>query len=211
MNAEKRHEIFTRLRAENPNPTTELNYNSPFELLIAVLLSAQATDVGVNKATGPLFAAANTPEAIYKLGIDGLKEYIKTIGLFNTKAVNAHKTCKILMDDYNSEVPQDRAALEALPGVGRKTANVVLNTAFGHPTIAVDTHIYRVSNRTKIAPGKNVREVEDKLIKFVPAEFKVDVHHWLILHGRYVCVARKPRCGSCSIEDLCEFKDKTDD
>ena len=211
MNADKRHEIFTRLRAENPNPTTELNYNSPFELLIAVLLSAQATDVGVNKATGPLFAAANTPEAIYKLGIDGLKEYIKTIGLFNTKAVNAHKTCKILMDDFNSKVPEDRAALEALPGVGRKTANVVLNTAFGHPTIAVDTHIYRVSNRTKIAPGKNVREVEDKLIKFVPAEFKVDVHHWLILHGRYVCVASKPRCGSCSIEDLCEFKDKTDD
>ena len=211
MNADKRHEIFTRLRAENPNPTTELNYNSPFELLIAVLLSAQATDVGVNKATGPLFAAANTPEAIYKLGIDGLKEYIKTIGLFNTKAVNAHKTCKILMDDFNSKVPEDRAALEALPGVGRKTANVVLNTAFGHPTIAVDTHIYRVSNRTKIAPGKNVGEVEDKLIKFVPAEFKVDVHHWLILHGRYVCVARKPRCGSCSIEDLCEFKDKTDD
>ena len=211
MNADKRHEIFTRLRAENPNPTTELNYNSPFELLIAVLLSAQATDVGVNKATGPLFAAANTPEAIYKLGIDGLKEYIKTIGLFNTKAVNAHKTCKILMDDFNSKVPEDRAALEALPGVGRKTANVVLNTAFGHPTIAVDTHIYRVSNRTKIAPGKNVREVENKLIKFVPAEFKVDVHHWLILHGRYVCVARKPRCGSCSIEDLCEFKDKTDD
>jgi endonuclease-3 len=211
MNADKRNEIFTRLRAENPNPTTELDYSSPFELLIAVLLSAQATDVGVNKATGPLFAAANTPEAIYKLGIDGLKEYIKTIGLFNTKAVNAHKTCKILMDDYNSEVPEDRAALEALPGVGRKTANVVLNTAFGHPTIAVDTHIYRVSNRTKIAPGKNVREVEDKLIKFVPAEFKVDVHHWLILHGRYVCVARKPRCGSCSIEDLCEFKDKTDD
>jgi len=211
MNADKRHEIFTRLRAENPNPTTELNYNSPFELLIAVLLSAQATDVGVNKATGPLFAAAITPEAIYKLGVDGLKEYIKTIGLFNTKAVNAHKTCKILMNDYNSEVPQDRAALEPLPGVGRKTANVVLNTAFGHPTIAVDTHIYRVSNRTKIAPGKNVREVEDKLIKFVPAEFKVDVHHWLILHGRYVCVARKPRCGSCSIEDLCEFKDKTDD
>ena len=211
MNADKRHEIFTRLRAENPNPTTELNYNSPFELLIAVLLSAQATDVGVNKATGPLFAEANTPEAIYELGIDGLKEYIKTIGLFNTKAVNAHKTCKILMDDYNSEVPEDRTALEALPGVGRKTANVVLNTAFGHPTIAVDTHIYRVSNRTKIAPGKNVREVEDKLIKFVPAEFKVDVHHWLILHGRYVCIARKPRCGSCTIEDLCEFKDKTDE
>ena len=211
MNADRRHEIFTRLRAENPNPTTELNYDSPFELLIAVLLSAQATDVGVNKATGPLFAAANTPEAIYNLGVDGLKEYIKTIGLFNTKAVNAHKTCKILMDEHNSQVPEDREALEALPGVGRKTANVVLNTAYGHPTIAVDTHIYRVSNRTKIAPGGNVREVEDKLTKFVPAEFKVDVHHWLILHGRYVCVARKPRCGSCSIEDLCEFKDKTDD
>lgn len=211
MNADRRHEIFTRLRAENPNPTTELNYDSPFELLIAVLLSAQATDVGVNKATGPLFAAANTPEAIYNLGVDGLKEYIKTIGLFNTKAVNAHKTCKILMDEHNSQVPEDREALEALPGVGRKTANVVLNTAYGHPTIAVDTHIYRVSNRTKIAPGENVREVEDKLTKFVPAEFKVDVHHWLILHGRYVCVARKPRCGSCSIEDLCEFKDKTDD
>ena len=211
MNADRRHEIFTRLRAENPNPTTELNYDSPFELLIAVLLSAQATDVGVNKATGPLFAAANTPEAIYNLGVDGLKEYIKTIGLFNTKAVNAHKTCKILMDEHNSQVPEDREALEALPGVGRKTANVVLNTAYGHPTIAVDTHIYRVSNRTKIAPGKNVREVENKLTKFVPAEFKVDVHHWLILHGRYVCVARKPRCGSCSIEDLCEFKDKTDD
>ena len=211
MNADRRHEIFTRLRAENPNPTTELNYDSPFELLIAVLLSAQATDVGVNKATGPLFAAANTPEAIYNLGIDGLKEYIKTIGLFNTKAVNAHKTCKILMDEHNSQVPEDREALEALPGVGRKTANVVLNTAYGHPTIAVDTHIYRVSNRTKIAPGGNVREVEDKLTKFVPAEFKVDVHHWLILHGRYVCVARKPRCGSCSIEDLCEFKDKIDD
>ena len=211
MNADKRHEIFTRLRAENPNPTTELNYDSPFELLIAVLLSAQATDVGVNKATGPLFAAANTPEAIYNLGVDGLKGYIKTIGLFNTKAVNAHKTCKILKDEHNSQVPEDREALEALPGVGRKTANVVLNTAYGHPTIAVDTHIYRVSNRTKIAPGKNVREVENKLTKFVPAEFKVDVHHWLILHGRYVCVARKPRCGSCSIEDLCEFKDKADD
>ena len=211
MNAEKRYEIFTRLRAENPNPTTELNFNSPFELLIAVLLSAQATDVGVNKATGPLFAAANTPKAIYDLGIDGLKDYIKTIGLFISKAVNAHKTCKILFEEYDSQVPEDRAALEALPGVGRKTANVVLNTAFGHPTIAVDTHIYRVSNRTKIAPGKNVREVEDRLIKFVPDEFKVDVHHWMILHGRYVCVARKPRCGSCVIEDLCEFKDKVGD
>jgi endonuclease-3 len=211
MNAEKRYGIFTRLRAENPNPTTELNFNSPFELLIAVLLSAQATDVGVNKATGPLFAAANTPKAIYDLGIDGLKDYIKTIGLFNTKAVNAHKTCKILFEEYDSQVPEDRAALEALPGVGRKTANVVLNTAFGHPTIAVDTHIYRVSNRTKIAPRKNVREVEDRLIKFVPDEFKVDVHHWMILHGRYVCVARKPRCGSCVIEDLREFKDKVGD
>lgn len=211
MNAEKRYEIFNRLRAENPNPTTELNFNSPFELLIAVLLSAQATDVGVNKATGPLFAAANTPKAIYDLGIDGLKDYIKTIGLFNTKAVNAHKTCKILFEEYDSQVPEDRAALEALPGVGRKTANVVLNTAFGHTTIAVDTHIYRVSNRTKIAPGKNVREVEDRLINFVPDEFKVDVHHWMILHGRYVCVARKPRCGSCVIEDLCEFKDKVGD
>jgi endonuclease-3 len=211
MNAEKRYGIFTRLRAENPNPTTELNFNSPFELLIAVLLSAQATDVGVNKATGPLFAAANIPKAIYDLGIDGLKDYIKTIGLFNTKAVNAHKTCKILFEEYDSQVPEDRAALEALPGVGRKTANVVLNTAFGHPTIAVDTHIYRVSNRTKIAPRKNVREVEDRLIKFVPDEFKVDVHHWMILHGRYVCVARKPRCGSCVIEDLCEFKDKVGD
>lgn len=211
MSAEKRYEIFTRLRAENPNPTTELNFNSPYELLIAVLLSAQATDVGVNKATGPLFAAANTPKAIYDLGIDGLKDYIKTIGLFNTKAVNAHKTCKILFEEYDSQVPEDRAALEALPGVGRKTANVVLNTAFGHPTIAVDTHIYRVSNRTKIAPRKNVREVEDRLIKFVPAEFKVDAHHWMILHGRYVCVARKPRCGNSVIEDLCELKDKVGD
>jgi len=211
MNKLKRTDIFSRLRAENPAPETELNYASAFELLIAVMLSAQSTDVGVNKATGPLFAAANTPKAIYDLGIDGLKDYIKTIGLFNTKAVNAHKTCKILFEEYDSQVPEDRAALEALPGVGRKTANVVLNTAFGHPTIAVDTHIYRVSNRTKIAPGKNVREVEDRLIKFVPDEFKVDVHHWMILHGRYVCVARRPRCGSCVIEDLCEFKDKVGD
>jgi endonuclease-3 len=179
--------------------------------LIAVLLSAQATDVGVNKATGPLFAAANTPKAIYDLGIDGFKDFLKTTGLFNTKAVNAHETCKILFEEYDSQVPEDRAALEALPGVGRKTANVVLNTAFGHPTIAVDTHFYRVSNRTKIAPGKNVREVEDRLIKFVPDEFKVDVHHWMILHGRYVCVARKPRCGSCVIEALCELKDKVGD
>lgn len=210
MNAAKRHEIFTRLREANPHPTTELNYSSPFELLIAVLLSAQATDVGVNKATGPLFRDANTPQAIYQLGVDGLKEYIKTIGLFNTKAENAIKTCKALIEEHNGQVPEDREALEALPGVGRKTANVVLNTAFGHPTIAVDTHIFRVSNRTKIAPGKDVRQVEDKLLKFVPAEFKVDVHHWLILHGRYVCVARKPRCGSCTIEDLCEYKDKVE-
>ena len=210
MNAAKRHEIFPRLREANPHPTTELNYSSPFELLIAVLLSAQATDVGVNKATGPLFRDANTPQAIYQLGVDGLKEYIKTIGLFNTKAENAIKTCKALIEEHNGQVPEDREALEALPGVGRKTANVVLNTAFGHPTIAVDTHIFRVSNRTKIAPGKDVRQVEDKLLKFVPAEFKVDVHHWLILHGRYVCVARKPRCGSCTIEDLCEYKDKVE-
>ncbi|RTE87594.1 MULTISPECIES: endonuclease III [Gammaproteobacteria] len=210
MNKEKRREILTRLRDNNPHPTTELNFSNPFELLIAVLLSAQATDVGVNKATGPLFKIANNPHDMYALGVDGLKSYIKTIGLFNTKAENAIKTCKILIDKYNGEVPEDRAALEALPGVGRKTANVVLNTAFGWPTIAVDTHIFRVSNRTKFAMGKNVDQVEQKLLKVVPAEFKVDVHHWLILHGRYTCVARKPRCGSCIIEDLCEFKDKTE-
>ncbi|MEH6578263.1 MAG: endonuclease III [Amphritea sp.] len=210
MNADKRHQIFSRLRAENPNPTTELEFSSPFELLIAVLLSAQATDVGVNKATRKLYPIANTPETIYALGVDGLKEYIKTIGLFNTKAENVIKTCKILMDQHNSEIPDDREALEALPGVGRKTANVVLNTAFGHPAMAVDTHIFRVSNRTKIAPGKNVLEVEKKLMRFVPKEFLVDAHHWLILHGRYICVARKPKCGACIIEDLCEFKDKTD-
>ena len=209
MNADKRHQIFTRLRDANPHPTTELNYASPFELLIAVLLSAQATDVGVNKATGPLFAAANSAQAIYDLGVDGLKEYIKTIGLFNTKAENAIKTCKILVEEYGGEVPEDREALEALPGVGRKTANVVLNTAFGHPTIAVDTHIYRVSNRTKIAVGKTVRQVEDKLVKVVPEEFKVDVHHWLILHGRYVCKARKPDCSACVISEFCLYKDKS--
>ena len=211
MNKEKRIEIFTRWRADNPKPTTELNYNSPFELLIAVILSAQATDVSVNKATGPLFAVANTPEALAKLGVSKLKSYIKTIGLFNTKAENVIKTCKILVAEHNSQVPEDREALEKLPGVGRKTANVILNTAFGHPTIAVDTHIFRVSNRTKVAPGKNVREVEDRLLRVVPEEFKVDAHHWLILHGRYVCVAHKPRCGACVIEDLCEFKDKTED
>lgn len=208
MNPQKRHEIFTRLRANNPEPTTELNYSNAFELLIAVILSAQATDKGVNKATAPLFAKANTPDAIYKLGETGLKKYIKTIGLFNTKAANIIKTCKILRDQYDSEVPEGQAELEALPGVGRKTANVVRNTAFGHPTIAVDTHIFRVSNRTRIAPGKTVLEVEKKLIKFIPEEFKQDAHHWLILLGRYTCIARKPRCGSCLIEDLCEFKDK---
>ena len=210
MNKEKRLEILTRLRDDNPHPTTELNFTTPFELLIAVLLSAQATDVGVNKATDKLYPVANTPQAILDLGLDGLKSYIKTIGLFNTKAENTIKTCQMLVDLHSGEVPESREALEALPGVGRKTANVVLNTAFGWPTIAVDTHIDRVSNRTKFAMGKNVVEVEQKLLKVVPKEFKVDVHHWLILHGRYTCIARKPRCGSCIIEDLCEFKDKTE-
>jgi len=208
MNKTKRTEIFRRLRAENPTPTTELNYSTPFELLVAVLLSAQATDKGVNKATRKLFPAANTPETILALGEEGLKEYIKTIGLFNTKAANLIKTCKLLIDQHNSEVPQTRDELEALPGVGRKTANVILNTAFGQATIAVDTHIFRVSNRTRIAPGKNVDEVERKLMKFVPEAFKLDAHHWLILHGRYVCVARKPKCEACIIEDLCEYKNK---
>ena len=210
MNQAKRIEILTRLRNENPHPTTELNYSSPFELLIAVILSAQATDKGVNKATDKLFPVANTPEAILALGVDGLKEYIKTIGLFNSKAENIIKTCRDLIEKHNGIVHEDRDALEVLAGVGRKTANVVLNTAFGHPTIAVDTHIFRVSNRTGFAPGKNVVEVEKKLLKVVPAEFKVDVHHWLILHGRYTCIARKPRCSSCIIEDLCEYKEKTD-
>lgn len=210
MNKQKRIEIFTRLRENNPNPETELNYSTPFELLIAVLLSAQATDVSVNKATDKLYPVANTPEKIKALGLRGLKKYIKTIGLYNTKAANVLKTCDILIKQHNSVVPQTRDELVALPGVGRKTANVVLNTAFGQPTIAVDTHIFRVSNRTKIAPGKNVDEVEKKLLKFLPDEFKLDSHHWLILHGRYTCIARKPRCGSCIIEDLCEFKDKTD-
>jgi len=210
MNKDKRAEIFIRLRAENPKPTTELTYKTPFELLIAVILSAQATDVSVNKATRPLFKVANTPDKLYNLGVKKLKTYIKTIGLFNTKSENVIKTCKRLLDEHGGKVPEDREALEKLPGVGRKTANVVLNTAFGHPTIAVDTHIFRVSNRTKIAPGKNVRDVEDRLLRVVPDDFKVDAHHWLILHGRYVCIARKPRCGSCVIEDLCEFKDKTE-
>ncbi|MCX0500066.1 endonuclease III [Erwinia billingiae] len=210
MNKDKRQQILSRLRDNDPHPTTELVFTSPFELLIAVLLSAQATDVSVNKATAKLYPVANTPEAMLALGVDGVKEYIKTIGLFNTKAENVIKTCRILHEQHQGVVPEDRAALEALPGVGRKTANVVLNTAFGWPTIAVDTHIFRVCNRTNFAPGKNVELVEEKLLKVVPKEFKVDCHHWFILHGRYTCVARKPRCGSCLIEDLCEFGEKTE-
>ena len=210
MNKEKRHQILSRLREQNPHPETELEYSSPFELLVAVTLSAQATDVGVNKATRKLFPVANTPQAILDIGHDALRDYIKTIGLFNSKAANVYKMCQILVDQHNGIVPENREALEALPGVGRKTANVVLNTAFGWPTIAVDTHIFRVSNRTKFAMGKDVVAVEQKLEKVVPKEFEVDVHHWLILHGRYTCVARKPKCGSCIIEDLCEFKEKTD-
>ena len=209
MNKQKRIEILTRLRAQNPQPTTELNFNSPFELLIAVILSAQATDKGVNKATDKLFSVANTPQAVLDLGVEGLKEYIKTIGLYNSKAENIIKTCRDLIEKHNGEIPQTREALEALAGVGRKTANVVLNTAFGQPTIAVDTHIFRVSNRTNFAPGKDVVKVEEKLLKVVPDEFKLDAHHWLILHGRYVCKARKPDCPHCVIRDLCRFKDKT--
>ncbi|MEP1896870.1 MAG: endonuclease III [Alloalcanivorax venustensis] len=205
MNREKRTEIFRRLREQRPQPTTELYFSTPFELLVAVVLSAQATDVGVNKATAKLFPVANTPHAIRALGVDGLKTYIKTIGLFNSKAANIIKLCDQLIEQHDGEVPRSRAALEALPGVGRKTANVVLNTAFGEPTIAVDTHIFRVSNRTRIAPGKNVVEVEQRLMRTVPEEFKRDCHHWLILHGRYTCVARKPKCGECLIADLCEF------
>ena len=211
MNKAKRYEIFSRLRDDNPQPTTELNYSTPFELLIAVILSAQATDVGVNKATDKLFPVANTPEAIHALGVEGLSEYIKTIGLFNSKAKNVIETCRILIEKHGSQVPETREELEALPGVGRKTANVVLNTAFGHPVMAVDTHIFRVSNRTGIAPGKTVLEVEKRLMRHVPREFLQDAHHWLILHGRYVCKARTPQCGSCRIEDLCEYKHKTSD
>ena len=210
MNAEKRVEVLTRLRTENPSPETELKYDSDFELLISVILSAQATDVSVNKATEKLYAVANTPEAISALGLNKLKRYVKTIGLYNTKAANIIKTCRILTTEHSSEVPRTREALEALPGVGRKTANVVLNTAFGEPTMAVDTHIFRISNRTKFAPGKNVLQVEKKLLKVIPDEFIRDSHHWLILHGRYICTARKPRCGACVISDLCEFKDKTE-
>ncbi|KAA3646888.1 MAG: endonuclease III [Proteobacteria bacterium] len=208
MNKQKRTEIFQRLRANNPEPTTELEYNSPFELLVAVTLSAQATDVGVNKATARLFPKANTPEAILALGEEVLKDYIKTIGLFNSKAKHIIQACQILVDQFNSQVPDNRQDLESLPGVGRKTANVILNTAFGQPTMAVDTHIYRVSNRTKIAPGKTVLDVEKKLLRLVPKEFLKDAHHWLILHGRYVCKARKPLCKKCIIVDLCEYKDK---
>lgn len=210
MNKDKRSEIFERLKQANPEPTTELRYESSFELLVSVILSAQATDVGVNKATAKLYPVANTPEAILALGVDGLKTYIKTIGLYNSKAENVIKTCRALVEQHDSQIPDTREALEALPGVGRKTANVVLNTAFGQPTMAVDTHIFRVSNRTGIAPGKNVLEVEKRLLRLVPKPYLHNAHHWLILHGRYTCIARKPRCGSCIIEDLCEFKQKRD-
>ncbi|MDE2089810.1 MAG: endonuclease III [Gammaproteobacteria bacterium] len=208
MNPEKRRAIFTRLKAANPAPTTELHYSTPFQLLIAVILSAQATDKSVNKATAELFKVARTPQSLLKLGEEGLKRYIKTIGLYNSKARNIIKTCALLVEKHGGRVPEDRAALETLPGVGRKTANVILNTAFGHPTIAVDTHIFRVANRIGLAPGKTVLEVEKKLLKVVPDEFKKDAHHWLILHGRYVCQARKPRCGVCTLRDLCEYRAK---
>jgi endonuclease-3 len=209
MNAAKRYEMFTRFRAANPKPVTELEYTTPFELLIAVLLSAQATDVGVNKATRKLYPVANTPAAILALGEEELKSYIQTIGLYKTKARNVIATCRILLDQHGGEVPRDRASLEALPGVGRKTANVVMNTAFGEPTMAVDTHIFRVANRTGLAPGKNVDIVEQKLLKFVPREFLHDAHHWLILHGRYTCKARKPECWNCMVADLCDYRQKT--
>ncbi len=211
MNRQTRQEIFRRFKAQNPEPKTELRYQSSFELLLAVILSAQATDVSVNKATGPLFAIANTPKAILDLGVDGLKKYIKSIGLYNTKAENIIKTCALLLNNYQGQVPADRASLESLPGVGRKTANVVLNTAFGHATMAVDTHIFRVANRTGLAKGKTPLEVEQGLIKHIDKEFLQDAHHWLILHGRYVCTARKPHCANCIIRDLCEYKDKTPD
>ncbi len=209
MNPAKRTEIYRRLRANNPRPTTELNYTSAFELLIAVILSAQSTDVGVNKATAKLFPVANTPAALLELGEHRLKTFIATIGLYNSKAKNILKTCELLLRDHGGEVPRDREALEALPGVGRKTANVILNTAFGEPTIAVDTHIFRVANRTGLAPGKTVRQVEDRLVKFTPEEFKRDAHHWLILHGRYVCKARQPQCPDCVLLDICEYRAKT--
>jgi endonuclease-3 len=209
MNQAKRTEIFERLRAANPEPTTELAYSSTFELLVAVILSAQATDKGVNKATARLFPVANTPQAILDLGEDGLRQHVRTIGLFNSKAKNIMQTCRMLVEQHGGEVPRDRKALEALPGVGRKTANVVLNTAFGEPTMAVDTHIFRISNRTRIAQGKTPLAVEQRLLRLVPKAFLLDAHHWLILHGRYVCMARKPRCADCIIADLCEYKHKT--
>ncbi|HEY9103843.1 endonuclease III [Chitinimonas sp.] len=209
MNKDSRREFFERLRAQNPEPRTELEYSTPFELLIAVVLSAQATDVGVNKATRKLYPIANTPAAIYALGQAGLESYIQTIGLYRSKAKHVIELCRMLMELHDGEVPQTREALEALPGVGRKTANVVLNTAFGQPTMAVDTHIFRVANRTGLAPGKDVRAVEDKLVKVIPREFMLDAHHWLILHGRYVCKARKPDCGICVVRDLCDYKAKT--
>ena len=211
MNREKRTRIFERLQANDPDPTTELEYRTPYELLVSVILSAQATDVSVNKATEVLYKVASTPQAMVELGVGNLKAYIQSIGLFNTKAENIVKASRILLEKHDGKVPEDREALEALPGVGRKTANVVLNTAFGQPTMAVDTHIFRVANRTRIAPGKNVRQVEDRLVRWIPKPFLKDAHHWLILHGRYVCTARKPRCGACLIEDLCEFPDKIDD
>ena len=209
MNAEKRKQIFERLKTANPNPTTELEYTTPFELLIAVILSAQATDVSVNKATRKLYIVANTPEKIFALGVNGLIPYVQTIGLYRNKAKNVIDTCRLLLEHHHGEVPRDRESLQALPGVGRKTANVVLNTAFGQPAMAVDTHIFRVSNRTGLAPGKNVDIVEQKLMKFVPSEYLLDAHHWLILHGRYTCLARTPQCWNCPIADLCEFKTKT--
>ena len=209
MNANKRFEFLSRLQQANPKPTTELDYRTPYELMVAVSLSAQATDVSVNKVTKRLFQRANTPETMVALGEDEVREYIKSIGLFRGKAKNVVAASQRLLDQHDGEVPQDRESLEALPGVGRKTANVILNTAFGQPTIAVDTHIFRVSNRTGLAPGKTVRNVEDKLVKVVPDEFKIDVHHWLILHGRYVCIARKPRCGQCLVTDVCDYRHKT--
>lgn len=211
MNAVKRREIFRRLKEHNPRPATELEFQSTFELLVAVMLSAQATDISVNKATAKLYPIANTPEAILALGVEGLSKYIKSIGLYNSKAKNVIATCQQLIEKHDGQVPTTREELEALPGVGRKTANVVLNTAFKQPVMAVDTHVFRVSNRTNVAPGKNVLEVELKLMKVIPKEYLVDAHHWLILHGRYVCKARKPSCGSCYIEDLCEYKEKTSD
>ncbi len=210
MNRTKRAQIFARLRDANPAPTTELEYNTPFELLIAVVLSAQATDVSVNKATRTLFPVANTPRALLELGEDGVRAHIRHIGLFNSKAKNVIALCRQLLEQHDGQVPRDRKALEALPGVGRKTANVVLNTAFGEPTLAVDTHIFRLANRIPLAKGRTVREVEDKLVRYIPKEFLRDAHHWIILHGRYVCTARKPRCGACVIEDLCEYRDKTE-